>query len=64
MMKYLARITMFEYGFVEVEAKSEEEARELAECAVDEGSVMWHDGEITGVTLKMQCNRTQNRDAR
>lgn len=64
-MKYLARVTMLEYGFVEVDAASEEEAKEMAEIAVSEGKVMWHDEEITDVTVeKLQRKRMQDRGAR
>lgn len=64
-MKYLARVTMLEYGFVEVDAASEEEAKEMAEIAVSEGKALWYDEKITDVTVdKMQKKRMQDRNAR
>lgn len=47
-MKYLVRISELRYGEVEVEAKSEEEAKELASGM----SVNYYDSEITDMTAE------------
>lgn len=45
-MKYQVNITETHYGFVEVEAESEEQARELAYDMVCEGQAHWGKMEI------------------
>ncbi len=48
-MRYLVRISELRYGEVEVEAKSEEEAKELASGM----SVNYYDSEITDMTAEL-----------
>lgn len=45
-MTYTVYLTAHEYGFVEVEAESEEEAREKAMEAEMDGDVHWADREV------------------
>ena len=64
-MKYRLNLSVLEYGSVEVEADSEEEAREKAEDAIAEGNVFWNNMELTDVTAEPVQNRAEkSRDER
>ncbi len=58
-MKYRLNLTVLEYGSVEVEADSEEEAMEKAEDAIAEDHVFWHNMELTDVTAEPVQSRVE-----
>ena len=49
-MLYKFNILVLEYGYVEVEADSLEEAKDLVVEAEQEGKVSWNNREITDIT--------------
>ena len=49
-MLYKFNISVLEYGYVEVEADSLEEAKDLVVEAEQEGKVSWNNREITDIT--------------
>ena len=64
-MKYRLNLSVLEYGSVEVEAASEEEAMDKAEDAIAEGNVFWNNMELTDVTAEPVPSRAENsRDER
>lgn len=64
-MKYRLNLSVLEYGSVEVEADSEEEAMEKAEDAIAEGNVFWNNMKLTDVTAEPVQNRAEkSRDER
>ena len=65
--KYGVRISVLEYGYYEVEARSKEEAEAKAEEKIAEGNVCWGDFEITDSTVyrkifKSALTKSQMRD--
>ena len=58
-MKYRLNLSVLEYGSVEVEADSEEEAMEKAEDAIAEGNVFWNNMKLTDVTAEPVQNRAE-----
>lgn len=53
-MTYTIYLTAHEYGFVEIEANSEEEAREMAYEAEMDGDVHWCDREVEVTDLLLE----------
>ncbi len=51
-MKYGIAIKIVETGYVEVDADCEEEAKDLAEEAVTEGRVLFHDMEVESAEVE------------
>lgn len=49
-MLYKFNISVLEYGYVEVEADSLEQAKDLVVEAEQNGEVTWNDREITDIT--------------
>ena len=49
-MLYKFNASVLEYGYVEVEANSLEEAKDLVIEAEQNGKVTWNDREITDIT--------------
>ena len=46
MKKYQVNIKRIDYGFVEVEAKDEQEATDMASALEADGNAIWGDSEI------------------
>ena len=53
-MTYTVYLTQHTYGFVEVEANSEREAKEKAYQASIDGDVHWSDSELEAVDLMLE----------
>lgn len=50
--KYTVRLSALQYGQVDVEAGSEEQAEAIATEMYQNGEVLWHSGELTDLTVE------------
>lgn len=58
-MRYTAYISLLQYGSAEVEAANEAEAKEKAHACYERGDVMWHDEEVTDITVKPEVENAR-----
>lgn len=62
MKKYQVNITVRETGSVEIEAESEQEARERIEEVIQEGNVYWDDFEVVEADVREMPKRGRERE--
>lgn len=63
-MKYHVTITEINYGGVDVEAATEQEAQEKARQEYDNGNVFWKDSEISDLNAEPAPHREQQKSKR